>query len=440
MAPEMIMAMEHGTYDVAVDIWSLGITCIELAERKPPLFELNAMTALYHIPQKDPPKLKGGHWSSSFESFVKESLTKDPAQRPTAHHLIKHPFITQKRPDDTIYKLVERTKSPDLQKANSDAMDAVLKSVSQVTGLAKQADMTEPYSAAAPNKRVEGKPRASVQALETGILSSIDERPSASTSENETSLQSVRTNRWLTQNANIQHQVVSAQLQEIRKLRRSQAKALEVAHGKQAAEISKILSRATSEMDQIVKTKEKELEKHLAKSRIQLESHDKAEVQELKAFLKVRKTEADKRRSTSKRDQQNTLKHAKSEVLKDETLSKAEKKKQLLELKDKHVTMVQSNSDRLESRIEYEDKIGELEFQLSRLPLTHAMTYRQLQEEVELIIRHNNSAMDAKKRRRDVLVATYKSHADELITLQRKSLQDTFDVELAQAKNQQRDS
>ena len=46
MAPEIIMAMETGTYGTAVDVWSLGITCIELAERRPPLFELNAMTAL----------------------------------------------------------------------------------------------------------------------------------------------------------------------------------------------------------------------------------------------------------------------------------------------------------------------------------------------------------------------------------------------------------
>ena len=55
--------MDEGQYDSKVDIWSLGITCIELAERKPPLFHMNAMSALYHIAQRDSPTLKDKeHW------------------------------------------------------------------------------------------------------------------------------------------------------------------------------------------------------------------------------------------------------------------------------------------------------------------------------------------------------------------------------------------
>lgn len=50
--------MDEGQYDGRVDVWSLGITCIELAERKPPLFHMNAMSALYHIAQSEPPSLK----------------------------------------------------------------------------------------------------------------------------------------------------------------------------------------------------------------------------------------------------------------------------------------------------------------------------------------------------------------------------------------------
>uniref|UniRef100_A0AAQ5Y0V3 non-specific serine/threonine protein kinase n=1 Tax=Amphiprion ocellaris TaxID=80972 RepID=A0AAQ5Y0V3_AMPOC len=55
MAPEVILAMDEGQYDGKVDVWSLGITCIELAERKPPLFNMNAMSALYHIAQNESP-------------------------------------------------------------------------------------------------------------------------------------------------------------------------------------------------------------------------------------------------------------------------------------------------------------------------------------------------------------------------------------------------
>lgn len=58
MAPEVILAMDEGQYDGKVDVWSLGITCIELAERKPPYFNMNAMSALYHIAQNDAPSLQ----------------------------------------------------------------------------------------------------------------------------------------------------------------------------------------------------------------------------------------------------------------------------------------------------------------------------------------------------------------------------------------------
>lgn len=58
MAPEVILAMDEGQYDGKVDVWSLGITCIELAERKPPLFNMNAMSALYHIAQNESPTLQ----------------------------------------------------------------------------------------------------------------------------------------------------------------------------------------------------------------------------------------------------------------------------------------------------------------------------------------------------------------------------------------------
>lgn len=60
MAPEVILAMDEGQYDGKVDVWSLGITCIELAERKPPYFNMNAMSALYHIAQNEAPSLQVG--------------------------------------------------------------------------------------------------------------------------------------------------------------------------------------------------------------------------------------------------------------------------------------------------------------------------------------------------------------------------------------------
>ncbi|MGH0126201.1 UNVERIFIED_CONTAM: hypothetical protein FKN15_026675, partial [Acipenser sinensis] len=89
MAPEVILAMDEGQYDGKVDVWSLGITCIELAERKPPLFNMNAMSALYHIAQNESPTLQSNHWSDYFRNFVDSCLQKIPQDRPTSDVLLK---------------------------------------------------------------------------------------------------------------------------------------------------------------------------------------------------------------------------------------------------------------------------------------------------------------------------------------------------------------
>lgn len=114
IAPELILAMEEGTYDVKVDIWSLGITCIELAERKPPYFNMNAMSALYHIAQNEPPLLNriNGQWSERFHTFLGSLLRKDPNERLHACDLLKMPFITtNKNHQSVILDLIERTKA-----------------------------------------------------------------------------------------------------------------------------------------------------------------------------------------------------------------------------------------------------------------------------------------------------------------------------------------
>lgn len=114
IAPELILAMEEGIYDVKVDIWSLGITCIELAEKKPPYFNMNAMSALYHIAQNDPPTLNltNNPWSNSFQQFVAACLRKDPQERLHANELSKMPFVSSLKDHQTvILNLIDRTKN-----------------------------------------------------------------------------------------------------------------------------------------------------------------------------------------------------------------------------------------------------------------------------------------------------------------------------------------
>ncbi|XP_001490550.1 serine/threonine-protein kinase TAO3 [Equus asinus] len=110
MAPEVILAMDEGQYDGKVDIWSLGITCIELAERKPPLFNMNAMSALYHIAQNDSPTLQSNEWTDSFRRFVDYCLQKIPQERPTSAELLRHDFVRRERPLRVLIDLIQRTK------------------------------------------------------------------------------------------------------------------------------------------------------------------------------------------------------------------------------------------------------------------------------------------------------------------------------------------
>ncbi|XP_015784423.1 myosin-IIIb isoform X3 [Tetranychus urticae] len=98
MAPEVIACerqLEYA-YDVRCDVWSLGITAIELADGEPPLAQLHPMRALFHIPRNPPPKLKKPScWSEIFNDFIAECLVKDYEQRPQMCELLLHPFIAQ---------------------------------------------------------------------------------------------------------------------------------------------------------------------------------------------------------------------------------------------------------------------------------------------------------------------------------------------------------
>jgi len=78
MAPEVIEGEKKGGYDFSADIWSLGITAIELAVGEPPNLHLPAMKVLLNILQNEPPSLKDTNYSKNFVSFVNCCLKKDP--------------------------------------------------------------------------------------------------------------------------------------------------------------------------------------------------------------------------------------------------------------------------------------------------------------------------------------------------------------------------
>ncbi|XP_056426022.1 misshapen-like kinase 1 isoform X6 [Hyla sarda] len=95
MAPEVIACDENpdATYDYRSDIWSLGITAIEMAEGAPPLCDMHPMRALFLIPRNPPPKLKSKKWSKKFIDFIDTCLIKNYMNRPPTEQLLKYPFI-----------------------------------------------------------------------------------------------------------------------------------------------------------------------------------------------------------------------------------------------------------------------------------------------------------------------------------------------------------
>ncbi|XP_028322511.1 serine/threonine-protein kinase 10 [Gouania willdenowi] len=114
MAPEVVMCetMKDAPYDYKADIWSLGITLIELAQIEPPHHELNPMRVLLKIAKSDPPTLEQPHkWSQEFKDFLKKALDKNPESRPTASQLMEHPFVRSVTSNRPVRELVAEAKA-----------------------------------------------------------------------------------------------------------------------------------------------------------------------------------------------------------------------------------------------------------------------------------------------------------------------------------------
>jgi serine/threonine protein kinase len=106
MAPEVITCKRGGPgggaslgYDERADLWSVGITALELAEGAPPHAAVSPLTAIFLIPTQPPPTLaEPSRWSAAFNDIVRRLLIKDPIERLTAAMATTDRFVVEVTP------------------------------------------------------------------------------------------------------------------------------------------------------------------------------------------------------------------------------------------------------------------------------------------------------------------------------------------------------
>ncbi|KAF2841169.1 Pkinase-domain-containing protein [Patellaria atrata CBS 101060] len=117
MAPEVI---QEAGYDFKADIWSLGITAMEMANGEPPHANTHPMKILFHIPKAPAPRLEGSHFSKEFKDFIASCLIKDPDRRCTAKELLRHRFISRAGKVESLRELIERRQLFDASEEKAD--------------------------------------------------------------------------------------------------------------------------------------------------------------------------------------------------------------------------------------------------------------------------------------------------------------------------------
>ncbi|XP_075072302.1 STE20-like serine/threonine-protein kinase isoform X2 [Mixophyes fleayi] len=126
MAPEVVMCetSKDKPYDFKADVWSLGVTLIEMAQIEPPHHELNPMRVLLKIAKSEPPTLaQPSRWSKDFSDFLRKCLEKNLEARWTTVQLLQHPFVSSVTSNKPVRELIAEAKAEVLEEVEDSKED-----------------------------------------------------------------------------------------------------------------------------------------------------------------------------------------------------------------------------------------------------------------------------------------------------------------------------
>ncbi|XP_048467606.1 serine/threonine-protein kinase TAO3 isoform X2 [Rhincodon typus] len=415
MAPEVILAMDEGQYDGKVDVWSLGITSIELAERKPPLFNMNAMSALYHIAQNESPTLQSNEWSQYFRNFVDYCLQKIPQDRPTSLELLRHDFVRREHPQRVLCDLIARTKDA-VRELDNLQYRKMKKILFQETRNGPTTESQEEEE----QDHVFIRDEAGQKDIRPDLRPSASLHSQASLLKNREHFATIRTASLVTRqiHEHEQENELREQMSGYKRMRRQHQKQLMALENKLKAEMDEHRLKLEKEVETQCNNASIELEKLAKKHQISMEKEMKVAAQDEKKIQQQITAQQKKELTTFLENQKRQYKLCKEKIKEEMNEDHSTPKKEKQERLSRHKENLQHTQAEEESqllgrqRLQYDRNCRELKrklmiirHNLEQEHLREEVNKKQTQKEMEhaMLIRHDESTQELEFRQLNML-------------------------------------